>query len=74
MPGKVAIYGLLTRERQDLNFAPQLLVNLIIQKLNIYLLKTIITQEVSISVESTVSSMRERKVSILFSVESLEPR
>lgn len=74
MPGKVAIYGLLTRERQDLNFAPQLLVNLIIQKLNIYLLKTIITQEVSISVESTVSSMREKKVSILFSVESLEPR
>lgn len=74
MPGKVAIYGLLTRERQDLNFAPQLLVNLIIQKLNIYLLKTIITQEVSISVKSTVSSMRERKVSILFSVESLEPR
>lgn len=74
MPGKVAIYGLLTGERQDLNFAPQLLVNLIIQKLNIYLLKTIITQEVSISVKSTVSSMRERKVSILFSVESLEPR
>lgn len=74
MPGKVAIYGLLTRDRQDLNCAPQLLVNLIIQKLNIYLLKMIITQEVSISVESTVSSMRERNVSTLLSDESLEPR
>lgn len=66
--------GLLTRERQDLNCAPQLLVNLIIQKLNIYLLKIIITQEVSISVGSTVSSVREINVSILFCVESLEPR